>query len=488
MSSSLHSGNAIPGPKLAAVSAIPYWYYDLSGKVITWTTALHEAYGDVVRLGPDRLSYINQDAWKAIYGHKTAGHKTNPKDSGLYRKEKSGVYTLIAEPNDKRHSEVRQVSKEVFLSIYAANMQICSKIFSHAFSEKALKLQEGLITRNVDKLINNIQNTVGQNPETQLDIVKLYNCTTFDIMGELTFGEPLGLLDKSEYTPWVATIFQSIKALEFGRLSLEYPLLRVLFQALVPASITKGEEEHYKYSNDRVDHRLAKGLSHDQADIWNLVIGRNKGVLNVDEMRANGMIFMVGGTETTATVLSGLTYLLLTNPDKFQKVIEEVRALREDQLNLETLPHMEYLSACFEEALRCYPPVPTGTWREAPEGGNNICGDWVPSKTHMVLSQYAAFQSPSNFKDPSHFIPERWLPGTGYDNDKKEALQPFSYGPRNCIGKSLAYHEMRLIFSKVVWHFDLSLCPESRNWTDQKAWSVWDKRPLWIQAKRASGA
>lgn len=471
MSSSLHSGNAstfyhvhtqprawltppiVPGPKLAAVSAIPYWYYDLSGKVVTWTTALHEKYGDVVRLGPDRLSYINQDAWKAIYGHKTAGHKTNPKDSGLYRKEKSGVYTLIAEPNDKRHSEVRQVSKEVFLSIYAANMQICSKIFSHAFSEKALKLQEGLITRNVDKLINNIQNTVGQNPETQLDIVKLYNCTTFDIMGELTFGEPLGLLDKSEYTPWVATIFQSIKALEFGRLSLEYPLLRVFFQALVPASITKGEEEHYKYSNDRVDHRLAKGLSHDQADIWNLVIGKNKGVLNVDEMRANGMIFMVGGTETTATVLSGLTYLLLTNPDKFQKVIEEVRALREDQLNLETLPHMEYLSACFEEALRCYPPVPTGTWREAPEGGNNICGDWVPSKvcvfltqrypntentnpqTHMVLSQYAAFQSPSNFKDPSHFIPERWLPGTGYDNDKKEALQPFSYGPRNCIGK-----------------------------------------------------
>lgn len=31
------------------------------------------------------------------------------------------------------------------------------------------------------------------------DLLKYYNCTTFDIMGELTFGEGLGLLEDSEY-------------------------------------------------------------------------------------------------------------------------------------------------------------------------------------------------------------------------------------------------------------------------------------------------
>lgn len=309
---------------------------------------------------------------------------------------------------------------------------------------------------NVDKLIGNIHAAVSNDPAVRLDIVKLYNCTTFDIMGELTFGESLGLLDKSEYSPWVSAIFRSVKAIEFGRLSLEYPVLRRIMNLILPASISKGEDEHYKYSSDRVDRRLEKGT--DQADIWNLVLHKNAGVLNLDEMHANGMVFMIAGTETTATLLSGLTYSLLTNPDKLQRAVEEVRSLPEDQLNLEVLPRLKYLSACFDEGLRTYPPVPTAMLREAPEGGNVICGEWVPAKvyystpnfgevrlwckaninnsqTRIGIPQYAAYHSASNFKNPDSFVPERWLPGTGYDGDKKEVLQPFLYGPRNCIGK-----------------------------------------------------
>lgn len=164
--------------------------------------------------------------------------------------------------------------------------------------------------RNVDKLIGNVHAAISDDPTVRLDIVMLYNCTTFDIMGELTFGEPLGLLDKSEYSPWVSAIFQSVKAIEFGRLSLEYPILRRIMDLVLPASVSKGEEEHYKYSSDRVDRRLEKGT--DQADIWNLVLHKNAGVLNLDEMHANGMVFMIAGTETTATLLCGLTYSLLT--------------------------------------------------------------------------------------------------------------------------------------------------------------------------------
>lgn len=53
----------------------------------------------------------------------------------------------------------------------------------------------------------------------------------------------------------------------------------------------------------------------------------------------------------------------------------------------------------------------------------------------MALPQFAANRSPLNFKDPNCFVPERWLPGTGYDDDRKEVLNPFAFGPRNCIGK-----------------------------------------------------
>jgi cytochrome P450 len=54
----------------------------------------------------------------------------------------------------------------------------------------------------------------------------------------------------------------------------------------------------------------------------------------------------------------------------------------------------------------------------------------------MGMAQYAVFRSPANFQDPELYLPERWLDTDGpYANDRREALQPFSFGPRNCIGR-----------------------------------------------------
>jgi cytochrome P450 len=51
----------------------------------------------------------------------------------------------------------------------------------------------------------------------------------------------------------------------------------------------------------------------------------------------------------------------------------------------------------------------------------------------------AAYHSPNNFKDPMKFVPERWIESTPeyteYANDRRAIFQPFSVGPRNCIGK-----------------------------------------------------
>lgn len=56
-------------------------------------------------------------------------------------------------------------------------------------------------------------------------------------------------------------------------------------------------------------------------------------------------------------------------------------------------------------------------------------------QTRVSLHNWSAYRSELNFKDPDSFVPERWLPNTGYDSDRKEVLQPFSFGPRNCLGK-----------------------------------------------------
>lgn len=45
------------------------------------------------------------------------------------------------------------------------------------------------------------------------------------------------------------------------------------------------------------------------------------------------------------------------------------------------------------------------------------------------------YRSAHNFRDPHAFVPERWLGNEKFAGDRKVALQPFSVGSRDCLGK-----------------------------------------------------
>jgi len=106
------------------------------------------------------------------------------------------------------------------------------------------------------------------------------------------------------------------------------------------------------------------------------------------------------------------------------------------------------------------------------------------------IPQLATYHSERNFYQAKEFHPERWLPEIWNDpsspffNDKREARKPFSIGPRDCIGKNLAYHEMRLILARLLWNFDLELDEKSGSWHEQKVKALWGKRPLMVHLKR----
>lgn len=125
--------------------------------------------------------------------------------------------------------------------------------------------------------------------------------------------------------------------------------------------------------------------------------------------------------------------------------------------------------------------------------------------------QWSSYRHPDHFKQPEEFIPERWLGDPRFKNDKKDVFQPFSVGPRNCIGKkyvkctllsqhvyyfyttnfgprppyySLAYAEMRLILAKLVWKFDIKPAEGTKGWDDRsKIYLLWEKGPLNIYLK-----
>ena len=46
----------------------------------------------------------------------------------------------------------------------------------------------------------------------------------------------------------------------------------------------------------------------------------------------------------------------------------------------------------------------------------------------------------------------------------------------------MAYHEMRLLLTKVLYNFNLELCDESREWMErQKVYILWEKLPLMVK-------
>ncbi|GLA93460.1 hypothetical protein AtubIFM61612_010657 [Aspergillus tubingensis] len=377
-----------------------------------WVRNLHLAYGDTVRISPDQVSYSCADGWRDIYGHASATKKSTEKDMRFF-----GT-TLNRTPDVIRAK--------------AADHSRFRRNFSHAFSDKALREQQPLIAHYADLLIEKLREVVQADPKAKIEMVLMYNLTTFDIMGDLTFGDPLNLL--------------------------------------------KGT------GNVGVDWRVDQSL--DRPDIWGLVMSQKESLrLSREEMYANSQLFMVAGTETTATALSGLTYQLLLNPDKMEKITKEIRDAfeRDSDIDMLRLAQLKYLNMCIDEGLRMYPPVPTGMPRLTPKEGMEICGEYMPGNTAVSVHHWATYRNPRNFTRPDDFLPERWGNDPQFAGDDKAAFQPFSFGPRNCLGKNLAYHEMRLILAKVLYHYDLNLAPESVGWDKQNTWTLWQKNRLMVQ-------
>ncbi|KAK4445140.1 cytochrome P450 monooxygenase rdc4 [Podospora aff. communis PSN243] len=454
-----------PGPWYASASDMVYRSLTASGTILPWLQAQHSKYGPVVRVGPDRLSYINPQAWKDIYTPR--GPKSNRKDPGMYTEmDISGHPSILTEPSDAEHARVRH-------------------IFSHAFSPKALKAQQPLLTKYVDQLIANISTS----SSPIFDAVKLYNFTTFDIMADLTFGESLGMLQTSQYTTWVSNIFSTLRLLAVSTIWRESPFLMKVYKALEPDFIKKASRDHQNHSIERVKRRLQLPAARPdgQVDIWTRVLSQPEGRgLTPEKMYSNAAIFMLAGTETTATLLSGVTYYLLRNPEKLTRLKGEIRgAFAADapgEFTMESLQKVRYLSAVLNEGLRLYPPVPSPLWRVTPEGGREICGGYVPGGTRVAVTSYAASRSEENFWDAEDFVPERWLgEDERYGMDKREVVQAFSVGARNCLGQSLAWHEMRLILAKIIWNFDMELMEGSERWNEQKCFVLWSKGPLMVR-------
>ncbi|KAI1349182.1 cytochrome P450 [Xylaria sp. FL0043] len=453
----LHPLRTYPGPKLSAITRAPYWIACLKGDQVRWLSKLHSQYGPVVRFGPDDLSYADGRAWRDIC-FVPKGKKENPKEVGFHAPSANGVPNIVCQNDPTHHARLRRA-------------------LLPAFSEKALKAQEPLLQKYADLAIARARDA------TELDLSQLMNFATFDIMADFAFGESLHMLEKGQYSDWVAKVFNAIRILPLVQMIEFYPLLKRIFSLVEPPAIAKMRHEHFDHTVMRVNKRLNQGS--EKQDLWDFILESE--TLSLKEMHVNAELFMAAGTETTASLLTGLTYYLMANRDKMKILSNEVRQRfnNSKEITLENVAPLRYLNACIREGMRVYPPVPSGIPRVVAEGGNPILGKWVPAGTRVSVHQYSTYHSPVNFRDPDKFVPERWLGDPAYKDDNRDVHQPFSVGTRNCLGINLAWHEMRLMLAKLVYEFDIESDAGS-DWLDQNVYVIWDRKPLICRLKDAA--
>ena len=477
-----HPLRKYPGPTSWAATRIPWCWHQFRGINYLRLLQLHTKYGHVVRIGPNELSYTTDSAWKTIYGHR---QPEMGKDPVFSLHTPTGVQNILTadRPTHTRHR----------------------RTLAHAFSEKALREQEDILQSYTTALLSGVEVRRHQ----PIDIGAWFMFTTFDLISDLSFGDRVGCLAKGDYDPYVSATPAISKELQYYQM-LKYWGVEWAREFFMPTSVAGARQTNMKRAMSTVNDRINRNDSTDRKDFLHYILAANedKG-MSRQEIDVNAFSISTAGSESTATALAGAIFHLLQNPDTYQKLTYEIRAAfpasEAITLSATTAKSLPYLHAVLQETMRLYPPVAVTLPRRVPAeevGGVIIDGSPVPAGTTVGINFFAAFHSPHNFHAPEKFAPERWLSDDSaaalYANDNKDVVQPFSVGPRNCLGKNLAWAEMQLVLSRLLWAYDVRWPEEggsdggaaekkgmgreiNKGWqSEQKLFGFWVKPPLMV--------
>ncbi|GKZ35393.1 hypothetical protein AbraIFM66950_006022 [Aspergillus brasiliensis] len=471
----------LPGPISWSATRLPFTRALLRGTIVHDFQRLHRKYGPMVRTAPDEVSFASGDAWTDIYASRPDDRQFL-KDPLWWRRQPGQPDTLLSAIHPAKHAHMR-------------------KLLAPAFTPRALRAQEAVIQKYVSLLVDRIREQVAATASpadgTEIDMGPWFNFTTFDIFGDLGFGESFECLRDSRYHPWIALLFGSVKAASFVAAARYYPPLEKLLMKCVPRSLHEKSQRHYRQIVDKIDRRLSWELQ--RPDIMSHLIYENGQVaLPRGELNSTFMILTTTGSETTATVLTGILAYLVNEPPILERLTREIRGRFESShdISLSTAADLPYLTAVIQEGLRLCPPgcFPARCHRE--EAFFDRCKHTdieITTQTSVSLQAYTLNRDPSRFHAASSFIPERWLPdslnnsNSPFYHDDRQAVQPFSMGPRSCLGQHLAWAEMRLILSKLLVSFEFEAVEGKRlQWEELRTFLLVEKRPLEVRVRLAA--
>jgi hypothetical protein len=213
----------------------------------------------------------------------------------------------------------------------------------------------------------------------------------------------------------------------------------------------------------------------------------NSADLSSQDTFGNAFIFAFAGHDTTGHTLTFMAYELARQPLLQERLRREVHSWfqsiesQKREVTYTDLAHLPFLTRCWTETLRLWPAVTNGTYRQLQVNDyvhakfKNGSGDgevMVPKGTLVNIPNWPRHRNVDLWgPDANEFNPDRefktdeiWNGDVfrAY-NPSTERFSPFTFAPRDCIGKNFAHMEARLIMAHMLRRFRLELSEQYVN-------------------------
>ncbi|XP_031260150.1 cytochrome P450 724B1-like isoform X3 [Pistacia vera] len=190
---------------------------------------------------------------------------------------------------------------------------------------------------------------------------------------------------------------------------------------------------------------------HREGDFLDVILAKRS--LSYEETVSVVLDLLLGGYETTATLIALIVYFLGHAPDVFERLKEEHQAIRQrkeadgEPLNWEDYQKMDFTYNVIHEAMRCGNVVKL-VHRKAIR--DVVFKDYFIPSGWKVLPLFTAVHfDPTLHENPSEFNPWRW---TDHKAMAKKVM-PFGGGPRLCPGAELAKVEISFFLHHLVLNY-----------------------------------
>lgn len=412
---------------------------------------LHSQGKQVIRTGPNSLSYGDARAIKEIYGHNSKCLK-----DGQYE-VLTGSHPHLADIVDtQEHARKR-------------------KVLSSAYALKNLEEWEFKVADTTGRMIRQFDKRC--NGEI-VDFRSWANFFALDAISFIGLSAPLGFLDAGNDQCVSAHFDGSTRQVNFreclyGTSTAQselawsyrwYKWLISLSKIISPRyrklwALNKDWDGIYLHLTNQRLTRYAAGEQLD--DFFEALMQDKNGTphdLDFGEILAEISIMMNAGSTTTAIAMANVMYQLLIHPHCMKRLRQELdTVLDEDDIvaPYEKVKYLPYLRACLDESLRLFPPTSHGLPRVTPAEGANILGDYIPGGVTVSISAYVVHRDPTVFPEPEKYNPDRWLGQAG--KDLGPYFVTFSAGARGCIGRNISYLEQTVALASLLHRYDIEL-------------------------------